>query len=772
MTAFSLLAEPIQRALWNMRWTTLRPIQEQAIPIILQSEQDLIISARTAAGKTEAAFLPVLSAIHADPHSSIRAMYVGPLKALINDQFRRLEALAELAQIPVQSWHGDVSGNRKQTALKQPGGVLLITPESLEAMFVNRGSQLPALFHNLSFVVLDELHVLLGTERGLHLRSLLYRLQRVAAQRVRLVALSATLGDLPRSAAWLRPDAPEQVEILTDEAAQKSIKYRIHGYLQQPVADQPETSETKNAALGDDAASESGPQTVEPVKHATDEASTDSTSAEKPAFKRKIRSAPPGLPPQMLTDMYECFHGQKNLIFANAKSLVELCADGLNELCRQHGIQPEFLVHHGSISKDIREDTERLMQGRMPYTAVCSATLELGLDIGNVAAVGQIGSPHSVNSLAQRLGRSGRKDGEPHCMRVFLKCQQPTPQSPLQDQLYPELVQAVALSELMLQKWFEPPEVDQGDLSTLVQQILSVLAETGGIKAAALFERLVSQGAFRYVDQPTFVALLRSLAGRDLIEQMAEGDLILGLAGQKIVSHYDFYSAFASAIEFRVLHQAQLIGTLPSENVPTQGEHLLLGGRSWQVSEVYRQRREVTVIPARGSKAPMFPPSERPVHFRVRQKMREILGNSQSFAYLNEQANALLSQARETARRHGALTGHILDSGGTKSLWFPWTGTRALRTLEALASLVGIKARQVGRPVIALEFPLLSADVIKALKHFLTQPPTPLQLAEQMEPKSWRKYDEYLSEDLLNLGLSQGTVDLDNALNALRDAVC
>jgi ATP-dependent Lhr-like helicase len=819
MSAFSLLAEPIQRALWNMRWNELRPIQERAIPVVLQTDHDLIISARTAAGKTEAAFLPVLSAIQADPTASIRAIYVGPLKALINDQFRRVEELAALTQIPVHSWHGDVGANRKQTALQQPGGVLLITPESLEAMFVNRGNQLAALFHSLSFVVLDELHVLLGTERGLQLRSLLFRLQRVAKSRIRLIALSATLGDLPRSAAWLRPDAPDQVEILTDEATQKSVKFRIHAYL--PYAELADNgadqsgaeisptgegleqesqtsgseiaSEDADVEVSDSSALKERASDLDDSSHVAEEGTDviarqqipDNSvvtraaelpqqtlpSAKKARLKKSARKSTAGLPPQMLRDMYEYFHGQKNLIFANSKSLVELCADGLNHLCRQHGIRPEFLVHHGSLSKEIREETESLMQGKLPYSAVCSATLELGIDIGNVAAVGQIGAPHSVNSMAQRLGRSGRKDGEPHCMRVFLKSSEVSPQSPLQDQLYPELVQAVALTEFLLQKWFEPPELDHGDFSTFVQQTLSVLAETGGVRAAELFDRLALHGAFRYVDQPTFVALLRSLAGHDLIEQMPEGDLILGLAGQKIVSHYDFYSAFASAVEFRVLYQSRLIGTLPSENVPHQGESLMLGGGRWQVTEVYRERREVSVIPAGGRKAPGFLPSERPVHPKVRQRMREILASTQAFPYLNSQANQMLSRAREAAQKSGVLLGKILDLSDSKSVWFPWTGTKAIRTLEALASLAGMKAHQAGHPVIALEFPLPAAEVVEKLEQFLRTPPTPLQLAEQLQPKSWRKYDEYLSESLLNQGLARGTVDLENALVVLAGVV-
>ena len=172
MDAFSRLAEPMQRILWSMGWQALRPMQERAIEAVLRTDSDLILAAPTASGKTEAAFLPILSAILADPTSSVRAMYVSPLKALINDQFRRLEDLCEYAEIPVHRWHGDVAAASKQKLIERPSGVLLITPESLESLFINRSSALPRLFRHLSFVVIDELHAMLGRERGTHLRSL------------------------------------------------------------------------------------------------------------------------------------------------------------------------------------------------------------------------------------------------------------------------------------------------------------------------------------------------------------------------------------------------------------------------------------------------------------------------------------------------------------------------------------------------------------------------------------------------------------------------
>jgi ATP-dependent Lhr-like helicase len=205
--AFERLARPIQQILWDMRWPSLRAVQEEAIHEILGGEADLIISAQTAAGKTEAAFLPILSRMHENPAGSVQTLYVGPLKALINDQFRRLERLCERAEIPVHRWHGDVDAGRKKALIDKPSGVLLITPESIESLMINRSTSLTRLFRSLQFVVIDEIHALVGSERGTHLRSLLYRLRRYVQDDYRIVGLSATLGDaFPVYAQWMRPD--------------------------------------------------------------------------------------------------------------------------------------------------------------------------------------------------------------------------------------------------------------------------------------------------------------------------------------------------------------------------------------------------------------------------------------------------------------------------------------------------------------------------------------------------------------------------------------
>ena len=438
--AFDRLHSSLQEALYRMRWTKLRQIQVEAIHEVFDGTGDLIIAARTAAGKTEAAFLPILSHILGEPSSGVRAIYVGPLKALINDQFSRLEELCQEAEIPVHKWHGDVSSSAKRRLLENPSGILLITPESIESLFVNHPHRLTEVFPHLAFIVIDELHSFIGTERGAHLRSLISRLAIKSREPVRRAGLSATFGaEIEGVRRWLRPSNPEAVHVIEDPE-KKSIQLRILGYLQPSRPKKPGAGDGEN----DDATPLGG---------------------------------------ELEKDVFEAFHGKTALIFANAKSYIEAMADYARRESERRGLADLFRVHHGSLSKGEREETEEALKSEKPTATFCSSTLEMGIDVGNVKLVGQIGSPWSVSSLTQRLGRSGRKDGESSVIRIYIEEDEPDQNTSLFDRLFPELLQATAMTELLLEKWCEPPEIDRRHLSTLIQQVLSVITEQGGTAA-------------------------------------------------------------------------------------------------------------------------------------------------------------------------------------------------------------------------------------------------------------------------------------------------
>ena len=724
-SAFAMLHPGVQRQLWRMGWTELRQLQVDAIRQIMTSDDPLILSGATASGKTEAVFLPILSMTADEPTGSVRTLYVGPLKALINDQFARVEELCERLELPVYRWHGDVPAAHKTKLIQQPGGVLLITPESLESLFVNRSQHLTKLFGGLRFVVIDELHSFLGDERGLHLRSLLCRLRAFAPPPVgyRPIGLSATIGDFSAAQRYLEWDQHDRVKVIVDHRHGKELKLRIHAYFEDAPPEELPPEE------GDDA----------------------------------VDDMPPDVMQRIAEDIVKHCAGNANLVFTNAKGDVEEYADLCTRIAAARALPDQFLVHHGSLSAEIREDTERAMKGGTTATAFCSSTLEMGVDIGSVRTVGQVGPPWSVASLKQRLGRSGRRAGEPQVVRMYVRYRRPGPDADLFDRLHLDLVQAVAVTELMLEGWVEPPVPRHWDLSTLSQQVISVIAQTGGIQADRLYERLCGSGAFREIPPKSFARLLRQLARADVIEQIEGNDLILGLRGEQLRRDRGFYAVFPTPEEYSVLHGGQALGTL--ECAPEKDDHLLFAGKRWRVVDVDHDRLELQVAPARGWKRPKFGGAGGEVHPRVREKMREVLAASSAYVYLSGEGREALEYARQAAQTGGAITTRVLPLSGSRTAVMLWTGSRIQRTLQVLFQVGG--ATPIDETV-ALVFPVPPDIVCNAVTAAakLAEDATHIETAA-VPSGTVRKYDHLLGDELRWESVVKGMMDLEGARQVL-----
>jgi ATP-dependent Lhr-like helicase len=686
----------------------------------------LVLAADTASGKTEAVFLPICSRILEErdgegkgPAGGPRAVYVAPLRALINDQFERLRDLC--GEVPVFKGHGDVATPEKRKRLSSPGTVkiLLITPESIESLFINHPEHTGALFGSVSWVVVDELHAFMGTERGAHLRSLLARMERVKGEDIRLLALSATVGDADAAKKWLRPGAPGSVEFLRSDET-REVRYRLKGYAKTRMAE---------------------------------------------CARDLIRLFP-----------------STSLVFVNSKRMLEYLTDTVKKAAEKTGANGErYRVHHGSLSKGEREDTEENLKAGTGAVTFCSSTLELGIDVGGVDRVGQFGAPWSVASLRQRLGRSGRRSG-PSTLALFIaeggsekesgdSISPEPPTSPFDsilEELHPELLQAAAMSELLFERWCEPPDVERPFYSTLVQQVLSVVAEKGSASALSLYGALVEKGAFRSVSREAFGKVLRALARRGLLEETGEG-LILGLAGERVVRSRDFYAAFTTPEEAAVVWQGQRIGSifLALDMIPDG--LILLAGRRWKITLIDMKRNVIAVEPAQGGKAPPFGGETGPeVHARVRYRMKEILAGRAEPAYFDEEALAMLRSARRAAKEAGVPENPLL-ARGRDLLWLTWESSAAHRALFALSLLAGLD------PVdhrIALEFRrVTAAELTDACTRFARTPPAPRQLAEKfgIALEGQEKYDRFLPDDLLLESYGRRYLDLPGALAAIRN---
>ena len=656
-SGFTRLDERIQRWIWSEGWTALRDAQERAIPALIDADRDVIVAAATAAGKTEAAFFPILTHLLQRAPAIGLVLYISPLKALINDQWGRLTGLCESLDIPVVGWHGDIAASKKQRFLKSPQGVLLITPESLEALFVTRGTSMHGLMANLRYVVIDELHAFIGSERGKQLQSLLHRLERVAGHPIPRVGLSATLGDMRLAAQFLRSTGPDKVELIESKGSGQELKVLLKGYAAKPP----------KIELGPDQANSEPEDIVN------------------------------GSVLDVAAHLYKVLRGTNNLVFPNSRQKVETFTDLLRRKCERDCVPNEFWAHHGSLSKDYREETEQaLKDGSRPATAVCTTTLELGIDIGAVKSICQIGASPSVASLRQRLGRSGRRKGESAILRAYCIEPQLEQSSSTSDCLREELVQSIAMVRLLIAGWFEPPRVNGLHGSTLIQQILSIIAERGGANAAQLWSALVSSdGPFVGVSKEDFVSLLRHMGELRLLTQESSGLLLHGEVGEQFVNHYTFFAAFATEEEFRLVCEGKTLGTLPISRplLPQQG--VIFAGRRWRVIDVDTEKKLIVVSPDKGGAPPMFESGQSMVHDRIRQEMREVLAETDAVAFLDLTGQQLLQEARDHYKRAGLISAQVIQRGAEVEL-LTWRGDWVNDALALLLTQRGLAANNDG----------------------------------------------------------------------------
>lgn len=361
--SFQMLSKPMQKKIWEMKWEKFTPIQNETIPVIMNSKKDVIVSSGTASGKTEAAFLPILSLIEESAEEQVKVLYISPLKALINNQFERIERLCEHSGIQIHKWHGDVNQSHKNKFIKNPGGILQITPESIESLFINRTEHISRLFKGLEFIVIDEIHTFIDTERGVQLRSLMSRIEQYTEQRPRIIGLSATIDNFSLVKQWVNYNDRDNVEIIEKKGNNKELLYYLMHF-----------------------------QTGEDCKK----------------------------PVELFEDVRELTKNQKAIIFCNSRGEVEEATVFLNRLAARDGLAETYFAHHSSIDKKEREYVEQeMIKSKMPKSVIATSSLELGIDIGDVDIVIQIDSTFTVSSLKQRLGRSGRKKGANQMLQMY-----------------------------------------------------------------------------------------------------------------------------------------------------------------------------------------------------------------------------------------------------------------------------------------------------------------------------------------------------------------
>ncbi|MDF2685527.1 MAG: box helicase domain protein, partial [Clostridia bacterium] len=531
---FSRLSPFIQDYIYSHNWTELRDIQVEACKVIFETDCHLLLASGTASGKTEAAFLPILTDITENPCDSIAVLYIAPIKALINDQFERLNDLLKEANIKVWHWHGDVSPSHKKNMIKDPSGILQITPESLESMLINKTNELSRIFGELRYIIIDEVHSFMGQDRGLQILCQLERLQRfVPASCVpRRIGLSATLGDYTLAENWLASGTDRKVMTPSVNAGGQKIRLAVeHFYEPQEPEEEKSEDENQEVEAKDVSLEASSPEDI--MKY-TEESPSSESVFKMPEYTKSSA---------YWEYLYEKTLNKKCIIFTNLRNDAEASISMLRQIAELRGKPDIYYVHHGSISASLRENAEfEIKESTGPVVISATLTLEMGIDVGRLESIIQVNAPFSVSSFLQRLGRSGRRG---NASEMWFLCKEERPSGvPLPPAQIPwRLLQTISVIQLYLDtRWVESPRQIKYPLNLLYHQTMSIITALGEITPAQLAKIVLHMSAFRHIGEDDFRILLNYLINIKHLQLLENGGLIVGLTGEKIINNFKFYA--------------------------------------------------------------------------------------------------------------------------------------------------------------------------------------------------------------------------------------
>jgi ATP-dependent Lhr-like helicase len=592
----------------TLRWTQLRPLQEQAIEPLLRGRHTLL-GAPTAAGKTEAAMLPLLSRMASERWSGVSVLYLCPLRALLNNLAPRIEMLSSLLGRRAAVWHGDVAGSARRRILDDPPDVLLTTPESVEAMFLSRRVDAAMLLAGVRVVVVDEIHAFAGDDRGLHMLALLCRIDALrrrgpnaapdAAQRV---GLTATVGNPERLLDWLCVGAngDRAVLVANDDS------------LSAPDLEVDWVGSVENAAA-------------------------------------------------LIAQLHR---GEKRLVFADSRARVEELAAALRA-----GSVTTF-VSHSSLSGDDRRQAERAFSESRDCVIVATSTLELGVDVGDLDRVIQLGAPRTVASVLQRIGRTGRRPGiARNCL--FLATTDM------------ELLTALALVELVQGDWVEPLEPPPFPVPLAAQQLLARVLAYGRLGRTEWPGSFTAVAAAAGLSSDVLDAVLTHMINRGIL--LEEGGILqIGGEGERLFGRRHFIeltSMFLSEPLISVRWGQRLLGqvdpsslTIRDGGAPT----ILLGGASWAVRDVDWDRRLVWVEPSDDPGRSRWSGAGGVLSAEVCLAIRRVLAGAETTPCCTQRARHRLSEVRSEHwfARDGRTSAEQL-SEQVRTRWWTWRGGRA-----------------------------------------------------------------------------------------------
>jgi len=615
-----LLSNRLSRFLANkLKWEDLNPIQKNALPIIKERNDTLVI-APTASGKTEAVLLPIFDDIITNNLEPLSVIYVSPLKALINDMNERIEKWCDHFNLEVTKWHGDVTPSKKHAFLKNPTDFLLITPESLEVIFMNKSfDEKTRIFKNVKYIIVDEIHYFVESDRGTQLNSLLNRIRHFSQHPFTTLGLSATVGNPELVSKWLNPEKPAEI---VEDPSKRDFQYKVLCGSEINIC--------------------------------------------------KVLSK---------------YRNKKILIFVHSRKDAERYYHILKRTLKLKNIY----VHHSSIDRDRREESEEKFKDFKDGFMISTSTLELGIDIGDIHIVVQIHPPHNVSSFLQRIGRSRRRRGSKPRTIIFYDIER-----------FPYADILISLAEISLTKegYIENIKIPEKPKDIYFHQILSTIFEKGHIKQKNLFNNLKDSFVFSKMEQNDFKALIETMEEKGFVDYRNDY-LSLGYNFEKKYgkrNFLDFYTVFCPNYEFKVKEGVKNIGGLDSAFVILflkERESFILGGIPWKVTEIDHKRFVVKVAKDEQKKGdiPKWSSEGGVLDHLITRKIYQILlgeYDKEILKYFDDYAQKTVSELVESAGDAGFKKGIIpveFISEEHKVYIYTFAGMKANALLSNILSL-------------------------------------------------------------------------------------
>ena len=531
----------------SLGFKKLTDIQKKAIPIIFQ-KKDSIIIAPTGSGKTECSIIPIFSHLKkSKKEGKVKALYLTPLRALNRDVFRRIIRYAENDGLTIQIRHGDTPQNIRKKITNSPPDVLITTPETLVILLTQR-KMLDAL-SELEWIVIDEVHELLGNERGSQLSLSLERLQINSRKEITRIGLSATIGNAKESAKFV-VGTKRKCSVIRDASIRKydvDVKY------------------------------------------------IDGTISDVAAF--------------IAEHVTKLNLNSPILLFTNTRGESEFLASILKE---KSNINIE--LHHGSLSREVREETEYQLREGKSGIVVCTSSLELGLDIGSIELVIQYGSPRQVSKLIQRIGRS--KHSRSSSAKGIIVTNNSDDE-----------FEAKAILERIKEGSIEEQKIHDGSLDVLAHHLVGLTIQLGIVSVKYAFEIVKKAYSFRNLTLDVFCDVLELLDANYLLFFNRE-KMNFGKKGRTYRYYFENLSTIPDILKFKVFDSVgkKIIGTLDQRFVGDFGDSgnvFVLRGLQWRILNVDEKSFKVNVEPFRsgGVTVPYWEGENIPVDYRTAMKV-------------------------------------------------------------------------------------------------------------------------------------------------------